>query len=297
MTASDRAAALVTWWTTVYTRRLPRQVAQRRQEELASDLWEQRAHARQAGAPALLVALAILRRAIAGIPADLQWRHNQLAAARGNPIRQQRQPMVASRRHTFARTWWLVLAALLGASLIVGSAGVAFLDWQFDASASRPTIWPSLWNAYITYPLSAGGILLLAGLALRPRARVAGDVLLALGALPLLDLYHLSMEMPPLGAVLIPIAPLAVVTMAVLDAAEARSLTHSTLPSRGSSSRWLLAIATILAAGLAATGTRIAVEQLVTGGRVVVALMYATAVITLLAAIGRRPSGDHHTTR
>jgi hypothetical protein len=96
--------------------------------------------------------------------------------------------------------------------------------------------------------------------------------------------------------VLIPIAPLAVVTMAVLDAAEARSLTHSTLTSRGSSSRWLLAIATILAAGLAATGTRIVVDQLLTGGRVVVALMYATAVITLLAAIGRRTSGDHDTT-
>lgn len=297
MTTSDRAAALVTWWTTVYTRRLPRQVAQRRQDELASDLWEQRAHARQAGAPALLVALAILRRAIAGIPADLQWRHHQLAAARGNPIKRPSRPMLASRRHTFTRTWWLVLAALLGASLIMGSAGVAFLDWQFDASASRPTIWPSLWNTYLTYPLSAGGILLVAGLGLRPRARVAGDVLLALGALPMLDLYHLSMDMPPLGAVLIPIAPLTVVTMAVLDAAEARSLTHSTLTSRGSSSRWMLAIATILAAGLAATGTRIVVDQLLTGGRVVVALMYATAVITLLAAIGRRTSGDHHTTR
>ena len=43
--------------------------------------------------------------------------------------------------------------------------------------------------------------------------------------------------------------------------------------------------------------TRIVVDQLVTGGRVVVALMYATAVIALLAAFGRRTSGDHHTTR
>ena len=49
MNAADRAAALVAWWVAIYSRRLPTQVAERRQAELASDLWEQRAWG-QAGA-------------------------------------------------------------------------------------------------------------------------------------------------------------------------------------------------------------------------------------------------------
>jgi|SRR5215218_5670019 hypothetical protein len=57
MTTSDRTTALVIRWMAVYTRRLDRAVAARQQAELASDLWEQRAHARQVGAPDPLVAL------------------------------------------------------------------------------------------------------------------------------------------------------------------------------------------------------------------------------------------------
>jgi hypothetical protein len=298
MTTSDRAAALVTWWVTVYTRRLPREAAQRRQAELASDLWEQRAHARQAGAPAPLVALAILRRASAGIPADLRWRRDRLAAARGTPHQPRRRPVRAARRPTIVRAWWLVLGALLGVSSILWSTGYAFLDWQFDATASRTSIWPALWNVLITLPVSAGGVLLVVGLASRPRARIPGDVLIAIGTLPFVDV--LGLELPAFGAVLVALVPMAVVTMATLDAAEARSLGQRGTP-RGASRR-LLALATVLLAAVAVTGARIAVDQSVTSGRVVVALMYATAAIVLLAAVLRRRDAQprrvrHHTTR
>lgn len=112
MTAAGRTAALVLRWVAVYTRSLDPEVAARRQAELASDLWEQRAHARQVGAPDLLVALSILRRAVAGVPADLLWRRHQLAAAHGRPRRQRRRPVASTRTRALARTWWLVLAAL-----------------------------------------------------------------------------------------------------------------------------------------------------------------------------------------
>ena len=68
MTTSDRTTALVIRWMAVYTHSLDPAVAARRQAELASDLWEQRAHARQVGAPDPLVALSILRRAVTGVP-------------------------------------------------------------------------------------------------------------------------------------------------------------------------------------------------------------------------------------
>ena len=43
MNAADRTAGLVAWWVATYSRHLPAEVADRRQAELASDLWEQRA--------------------------------------------------------------------------------------------------------------------------------------------------------------------------------------------------------------------------------------------------------------
>lgn len=73
MSTTDRTVALVSWWVATYSRHLPAEVAERRQGELASDLWEQRAYGRAVGAPAPAVALSIRRRMTAGMPADLRW--------------------------------------------------------------------------------------------------------------------------------------------------------------------------------------------------------------------------------
>ena len=94
MSTTDRTVALVSWWVATYSRHLPAEVAERRQGELASDLWEQRAYGRAVGAPASAVALSVLRRMTAGMPADLRWRQRQLAATRGRPLGARGQPVL-----------------------------------------------------------------------------------------------------------------------------------------------------------------------------------------------------------
>lgn len=101
MSTADRAAAVVTWWVARYTHRLPAEAAERRQAELASDLREQRNYGRVVGASTAAVALSILRRMAAGMPADLRWRHHQLAATRGRPLVPGGRPVL----RTLARNW------------------------------------------------------------------------------------------------------------------------------------------------------------------------------------------------
>lgn len=79
---AERASALALGWSHMYTRRLPSEVAEIRRAELASDVWEQRADGRQGGVAPTLVALDILRRMLAGVPADVSWRRRQLTAVR-----------------------------------------------------------------------------------------------------------------------------------------------------------------------------------------------------------------------
>lgn len=86
MNASDPVSAIVVGWTATYTRRLPREIAQARRDEIASDLWEQRADA--AGRSSARAALEIVRRMLVGIPADLVWRHHKRRAAARQPQRQ-----------------------------------------------------------------------------------------------------------------------------------------------------------------------------------------------------------------
>lgn len=82
MNAAAAASRLVTAWAVRYTRELPFGVAADRRAELASDLHEQWAGGRELGRPALVVASAILLRALGGIADDRVWRHQQMAAAR-----------------------------------------------------------------------------------------------------------------------------------------------------------------------------------------------------------------------
>ncbi|GAA1788499.1 hypothetical protein [Agromyces lapidis] len=70
--AAGRIDAAVIGWCRWYTADLPDEVAAGRRAELASDLFEERAHS-GAGATA-----SILGRAIRGIPADLAWRGARL---------------------------------------------------------------------------------------------------------------------------------------------------------------------------------------------------------------------------
>ena len=177
MTGADRTAALVLRWVAVYTRSLDPEVAARRQAELASDLWEQRAHAGRVGAPGPLVALSILRRAVAGVPADLLWRRHQLAAARGRPPVPRRWPVASTRTRALARTWWLVLAALLVPVYVPGAFGIMGFDTSTDPW------WPKLWSTGALVMIVAA-VLIAAGILARRWARATGDVLAADAAAP-----------------------------------------------------------------------------------------------------------------
>jgi hypothetical protein len=86
--AAERASALVVGWAAMYTRRLPRELARARCDELVSDLWEQRADAAEHGGSPVGTAAAIVWRMLAGIPADLVWRHQQGRVAARRPQRQ-----------------------------------------------------------------------------------------------------------------------------------------------------------------------------------------------------------------
>jgi hypothetical protein len=70
-------------WVFWYTRRVPWAVAAARRDEMISDLWEQADEAARSGHGGLAHQLAVIRRTLAGIPADLSWRR----AARRHSLR------------------------------------------------------------------------------------------------------------------------------------------------------------------------------------------------------------------
>jgi hypothetical protein len=227
MNAADRAGALVTWWVATYSRHLPAEVAERRQAELASDLWEQRAWGQAMGAPAPAVALSILRRMAAGMPADLRWRHHQLAATRGRPLVPGERPVL----RTLPRTWWLVLAALVGLFEVAFGVAIPLEEGGHAESIAGGAL------------IATAGLLVLAGIAVRQRrSRVAGDLMIAVGAMPML---------PWLWIIPLPLAGIAVIVAAVVDAAEARSLGQRQAPTR-SGDRLVHGIAAVLVAVLVA---------------------------------------------
>jgi hypothetical protein len=225
MNVADRTAALVVWWVATYSRHLPAEVAERRRGELASDLWEQRAWGRAVGAPAPAVALSILRRMTAGMPADLRWRQRQLAATRGRPLGARGQPVL----RTLARNWWLMLAGLVGTFEVAFGVAIPIEEGaNFDTVGGGALI-------------ATAGLLMLGGLAVRRRrSRVAGDMMIAVGALPML---------PWVWMILPPLAGLTVIVAAAFDSAEARSLGERGAPP-AAAERLLLASVVVVAAVL-----------------------------------------------
>ncbi|PRY65023.1 hypothetical protein B0I08_11140 [Glaciihabitans tibetensis] len=103
-------SAAVMRWCEFYTRELPSNVATERQDELASDLYEQTVWAQDAGVATQQVRRSILARAVRGVPADLSWRHAQ-----------RRNISLASRTAIRARqaNSAVVVASVSAASLIV----------------------------------------------------------------------------------------------------------------------------------------------------------------------------------
>jgi hypothetical protein len=74
------ASRLALRWVRVYTVHLEIDQRDTRRAEIASDLWEHEASAREMGNGFVPINAQMLRRLLAGMPADLSWRREQRAA-------------------------------------------------------------------------------------------------------------------------------------------------------------------------------------------------------------------------
>jgi hypothetical protein len=77
----ERMAELVAGWVRLYTRDLPASVAQRRVEEIDTDLHDHIAHERARGISERRIARSIASRMIRGLAADAAWRGHQAKVA------------------------------------------------------------------------------------------------------------------------------------------------------------------------------------------------------------------------
>jgi len=114
-------------------------------------------------------------------------------------------------------------------------------------------------------------LLILGGIAVRRRrSRIAGDLMIAVGAMPM---------MPWLWIIPLPVAGLTVIVAATVDAAEARSLGRRSAPP-GGVERLLLGAAAALAAAI--------VAYLVIGTPLLIALAAAPVLLGLVIYLGLR---------
>lgn len=105
---TEFAITITRGWVRLYTRGMPPAVSDLRRAEIASDLWEHQREAHPGRAPAL--ALEILLRAVLGVPDDLGWRRETIAAARVAEAETRRTTMTIS----MGRMRGMGLAAVLG---------------------------------------------------------------------------------------------------------------------------------------------------------------------------------------
>lgn len=110
----ERTSDVVDRWVRFYTRNLPTPTAQRRIDEIKSDLHDHIAHQRGLGTSDRRIALSILSRAARGLPADASWRRQAKPAKRkGMTINKDTAKQVLG-----------VLAALILAA--IGIAGIIY---------------------------------------------------------------------------------------------------------------------------------------------------------------------------
>jgi hypothetical protein len=111
--------ALARAWVSLYTRGLPAELRDRRREEIASDLWEQR-HDERSRRPSL-AGVDVLGRVVRGVPADLSWRLEQ--RARRSAAQRIRLAGAVARRHG-----WTAFPVLVALGYATGAAKLGTPD-------------------------------------------------------------------------------------------------------------------------------------------------------------------------
>jgi len=163
------AQRAVRGWVSVYTRAIAPPVRQARRDEMESDVWEHVRDGLDGGIAEPLIAVALLERMLRGIPSDLSWRRTHLSVATEAAADGKERPMLVELK----RNWWQILAGV-------------FMAWNaflISAYAEAPDIASGDRLRLIAIPTVAV-VLLGGGLLLRRRSRVAGDLAVAVGAIP-----------------------------------------------------------------------------------------------------------------
>jgi hypothetical protein len=163
-----------------------------------------------------------------------------------------------------------VLAALFIPVYALGAFGIMGLDTSTDPW------WPKLWYTGALVMI-VGAVLIAAGIVVRRWARATGDVLIAIGALPL-TVSIVGVDDSVLRVVAV--TTLLVIIVAVLDAADAASLAGRA----NGAHRWLLAATTAAAASIAGLG----MAQADAAPVVVLLAMGGAALLAVLAIVGYR---------
>jgi hypothetical protein len=173
MTPRSFAHRLCLRWVRWYTHGLPRDAAERRRAEVASDLWEHERDASEAGLSDLAISVEVVGRVLSGMPADLSWRR-----ALG---RQPRTRLVNGGKHMSKHA-----ERLEGIFLVLVAFNIAL------AAAMLPVT-----GSDVLYGIRALAVvaLLVAGLALRTRAPMSSLGLVVIGAAGMVSLWF---WLPPL---------------------------------------------------------------------------------------------------
>jgi hypothetical protein len=172
--AAEVAAVVARRWVRWYSGLVSTEAAERRRAEIESDLWEQRADAREAGAQSLTVAGSIVSRVVGGMPHDLLWVRTQRLTMRGLQADRKASP-VNPLGNSLARWWWVAGAAVL-AALYLG-AGVENLTADYGPlpeSAAQCFVYLAI---------------IVAGIACSYKAPRTSGVLVATASLPTLALW------------------------------------------------------------------------------------------------------------
>ncbi|MGI9645592.1 MAG: hypothetical protein ACR2O6_09820 [Ilumatobacteraceae bacterium] len=144
--ATDRSTRLVRWWARRYTAGLDQPAAACRRAEIDSDLAEHEHSRRESDWPAARVGRERIGRMLAGLPADVGWRHDQL--------RRRSRHGLASALIPVTTLASLLLAAyyLAFAAYLIGNTAVAdqqawgrlplggFTDYADEAGGMSPAV-------------------------------------------------------------------------------------------------------------------------------------------------------------
>lgn len=173
--ATGLVAQLVRTWVDFYTGWVSAPAAERRRDEIHSDLWEQQTFAREMGVAPFAVAVSIARRAALGVPADLLWVRTERAALRSLPAEQKARTAMNSVTRFAAHWWWVLGAAVLSA--IVLTMGI------------RQLLEPGMPYLEGTIQALTVGSLLAAGVILKAKMPRTAAALIAVGASSPATLY------------------------------------------------------------------------------------------------------------